>query len=257
MMNPLSPHPLSTWLRLLLGIPALALIVAIFIVMANLYKPSQFVHAQHLVEKGPGTTSALKSMPVLDFNQLLYLAGPIQAAAGKQHAQLFHPETEPVLSPAVLTDSTGAVEVLAHTLPLTAEPPQSYFYNETLHLLGWHTTETGFTLFAVAKSRDSLERLLSAKSEHWKRILFTNGLWLAGLVFSAFWLLNMSVLSYVALRLFELLIVNVVFLVLLYSVLLLSAYPLQETWLNTIFILVIANAVFIPLSLLLHPRSKA
>ncbi len=256
MLNPLTPHALSSGLRLTLGGLALALIVGIFVIMADLYKPSQYVHGQYLVEKGPGRAADLNAMSVLDFNQLLYLVGPIQPAAGGGDAPLFNPGAKPVLSPAVLTDASGAVEVLAHDLPQTAEPPASYRFNETLHLLGWHTTETGLTLFAVGKTRESLEGLLASKSVHWKRVLFYRGLLLAALVFSALWLLNMAVLSYVALRLVHLLIVNVVFLVLFYSVLLLSAYPLSEIWLITLGILLLANLIFIPLSLLLHPRSK-
>lgn len=254
MATSITPHFYPNSVRVPLGILACILIILVFVVMRSLSYPSQFVSAYASVEKGPGVTTDLQKISPLDFNQHLYLVGPVVAAAGQTGTPLFDPENIPVLGPSVFTDSAGAVEVLSHDLPLLADPAAAYVYNEPLHMLGWRTSSSGYTLFAVAKSRSALQELLLKKAGNWKFSVFLYGLILAVLVFSVFWLLNISLLSNVRLRPVQLFIVNLIFLVLYYSVMVLSAYPLLQTLPQILSILALSNLIFIPMALALKPR---
>lgn len=254
MDSPTISRPYPKTIRFPLGFLAFLLIIAVFIVMRSLSYPSQFVSAYMSIEKGPGKTSDLKNISPLDFNQHLYLIGPVISAAGQTGTALFQTDNLPVLQPSIFTDNAGAVEVLSHEMPLTAEPVSAYHYNDSLHILGWRTSSSGYTLFAVSKSREGLLELLLKKAGNWKYTIFSRGLVLALIVFSVFWLLNISLLSNVILRPVQLLIVNLIFLVLYYSVLVLSAYPLTTTLPQTLFILLLANLAFIPLSLAIRSR---
>ncbi len=250
-----APHPYPPAVRFLLAALALLLILGIFANMASLSRPSQYVNALQTVANGPDHAADIHRLPVLDFNRVLYLHGPITSASGESATPLFRLAEQPALSPATFTDDTGSLEILAHNLPLTADPPQEYRFGEPLYFLGWRTLSSAITLFAVAKSQDELVRLLETRTSGWKSALFYQGLLLAGITFTVFWLLNISLLSNISLRWVQLLIVNLVFLILFYSVLLLSSYPLWGTLPQTLLILLLANLIFVPLSLLLRPRS--
>jgi hypothetical protein len=246
-------HVYPTYLRLLSGLAGLGLILGSFSVITALTRPSQFVAAAQNAAQKPGLVADLQKLPVLDFTHHLYLYGPISPANG--HAgPLFLPGATPVLAPATFSDASGAVEVLAKSLPQTAEPSGDYQFNEPLHLLGWRTAKNGYTLFALARSQQALQNILRDKSARWHRPLFRQGLWLMAMIFVIFWLLNISLLSTPMLRITQLLFVNLVFLVLYYSVLALSGYDLLSTLPRTLLILVLSNTVFIPLALVFRPK---
>lgn len=251
------PHPFPTALRLLLAVVALGLIVGSFSVIAALFRPGQYVSASRQAALNPGLTTDLNKLPILNFSRYLYLVGPIVPAAGDPHRSLFPSAEGAALAPAVLSDAAGAVEVLSPRPPLTAEPAEEYRFGEMLHLLGWRTSENGFTLFAIAKTPEGLQNLLSQKGTGWRKTVFKHGLLLIAMVFVIFWCLNLSLLSTSMLRTEQLLIVNLVFLVLYYSVLALSGYPLAATLLQTLLILLLANLVFVPLALIFHPHRAA
>jgi len=255
MANSVTPRPYPAALRLLLASIAVAMIVGMFSLMTALSKPSQFVRAVQKVAQGPGQASDLQKLSVLDFNYHLYLLGPVISAAGQSSAPLFIPDSTPVLPPSTFTDASGVVEVLAHEVPLTAEPAGTYAFGETLHMLGWRTAGSQYSLFAVSKTHQGLLDLLQKRAANWKSFLFYRGLLLIGLVFVVFWLLNMSVLSTISLRPVQLLIVNLIFLVLYYSVLVLSAYPLLATLPQALMILMLANLVFVSLIWAFRPKS--
>jgi hypothetical protein len=242
-------------LRLLLAAAAIGLMFATLSVMNSLSGPSQYLRAMHSVSLKPGQTADLKQMTILDFNRHLYLVGPIVPAGGPAQASLFSPGNHPVLAPAVYTDASGAVEVLAKNLPLCAEDPQSYHFGEALHLLGWRTGESTYTLFAVARTQPALLELITRQVPDWQRRFFVQGLVLIGMIFLIFWALNLAILSNISLRPVQLLIVNLIFLVLYYSVLFLSEYPLLSSLPQTLGILALANLVFLPLAFVFRPHA--
>ncbi len=252
------PHPYPMLVRLLLGVLALLLIALTFKVMIELSQPSQYINAHAVVQKEPGQARDLMSLGILNFRSYLYLVGPILDAKNeKNKGPLFNPETHPVLTPSVFTDQSGAVEVLSHSLPITPQNPGAYRYGHPLHLLGWRVSESGFRLYAVADSKESLSDILYQRSEHWKSTLFAQGLLLAAVVFAIFWILNIAVLSNPSLHLVQLLIVNLIYLVLFYSVMVLARYPLASTVILTLEILALANLVFFPLSRFFSRRRAA
>lgn len=249
------PRQYPRAVRLLLALVAVVLMFMTLSIMRSLFSPSQFVSSALLVTQTPGSTADLKRLPILNFSRHLYLVGAIVPAAGPGSAPLFSVETKPALAPAVLTDAFGAVEVLSPDLPKCAEDPAGYRFGETLHLLGWRTGESSFTLFALGRTQPTLLALLQRESPNWRSQLFLQGLLLMGLIFLIFWTLNLAILSNITLRPVQLLIVNLIFLVLFYSVLVLSGYPLLETLPQTLGILALANAVFLPLAFLFRPHS--
>lgn len=252
------PRPYPMLVRLLLGVLALLFIALTFKVMLALSQPSQYINAHMVVQKEPGLAKDLMNLGILNFRSYLYLVGPILDAKNeKSKGPLFNPEAHPVLRPSVFTDQSGAVEILSHSLPITPQEPGTYRYGHPLHLLGWRVSDSGFRLYAVAESKESLSDILYQRSENWKTTLFAQGLLLAGMVFAIFWLLNIAVLSNPSLQLVQLLIVNLIFLVLFYSVMVLARYPLTSTVIQTLEILALANLVFFPLSLLLSRRRAA
>ena len=248
-----TPYP---WpLRLVLAVLAVVLIFGLFATMTALSRPSRFVNALQTVRSGASPASAFPELPILNAHRFLYLSGPILSAAGEEGEPLFRPGESPALVPAVFEDNTGAFEVVSHNLPHTASPPESYVFGEPVHFIGWRTSTTALTLFALAREKNELLALLAGMAPNWKITLFLHGLLLAIITFTVFWLLNIALLSNLSLRRVQLFIVNAVFLVLYYSVLVLSSYPLTSTLLETAGILVVANALFVPLSLILRPRS--
>jgi len=249
------PRPYPVIVRLLLGVFSFFLLILTFKVMTALTHPSQYINAYTTVKQGAGRVIDLQKLPILNVNRYLYLVGPILKATNEKSTDpLFKVDTIPVLGPSIFTDQTGAVEVLARHLPLSATNPAEYRYNQPVHMLGWRRADAGFQLYAIAKSQKELLDLLYKASSNWKIILFAQGLLLAGMVFTIFWLLNIALLSNASLQIFQLLIVNLIFLVLFYSVLVLASYPLADTILPTIEILTLANLVFVPLSLILASK---
>ncbi|MEW6517186.1 MAG: hypothetical protein AB1439_09820 [candidate division FCPU426 bacterium] len=245
------------WVRLLLSTIALALLLFTFKVMTALSQPTEYLNSYAAVQKKPGNAKQVQTMGILDYRTFLYLVGPIVAAENeKNNGPLFRSDIPPAMNPATFSDATGAIEIQAHTLPLTPHDPSSYSFNQTLHFLGWRISETALELFAVAASQAELSDLLYSRSEHWKRTLFAQGALLAILVFSIFWLLNLAVLSNPSLQAVQLLLVNLIFLVLFYSVLVLVRYPLASTVLITAGILAAANLVFFPLSWLVNRLTR-
>jgi hypothetical protein len=238
--------------RLLLACAAIGLMFATLAVMKTLSLPSQYVNSAKLISQTPNSTTDLARLAILDFSRQLYLVGPITPAAGSLSAPLFSVGSKPALAPAVLTDAAGAVEVLSPDLPLCAEDAAGYHFGETLHLLGWRTGESSFTLFAVARTQPALLSLMQRESPRWRSLLFRQGLLM---IFLIFWSLNLALLSNITLRPVQLLIVNLIFLVLYYSVLVLSAYPLLSTLPQTLGILAIANVVFLPLAFLFRSHA--
>lgn len=241
------------WARLVLGVIALGLILFTFKVMTALSQPTEYLNSYAAVQKKPGQIKEFQNLGILDYRTFLYLVGSIQDADNEKNTgPLFRTEIPPALNPSTFSDATGAVEIRAHMLPLTPGEPSVYTYNQPLHFLGWRISETALELFAVASSQAELSNLLYARSEHWKKTLFAQGLLLAALVFVIFWLLNLAVLSNPRLQAVQLLLVNLIFLVLFYSVLVLVRYPLVSTLVITAGILAAANIVFFPLSWLVN-----
>jgi len=249
-----SPRPLPAALRLALFFSAMLLIGGMFIIMRALFLPSQYLHAFKTVEKGPGHAADLQKLPVLGFNQMLYLVGPVSAASGIKHGQLFPFALRTKIAPSTFTDATGAVEILVANSPESTTSLGGYFYDQPLHLLGWRTTNSGYSLFMVAQTKDDLLKLLSQRSENWQKTFFIQGLLLLGLVFVIFWFLNMAVLSNLAIQLVQVLVVDVIFLIFLYSALVLTAYPLFATLPYVLLILVLGNLVFVPTALLFQAQ---
>lgn len=247
----------SPWIRGLFFLAALGSIFLSFVVMQSISDPSQFVNAFRLAEKGPRHSSDLRGLPILDFRRFLYLAGPIQpASVEKRNAPLFSTQSTPVLPPSVFTDAYGAVEILAtDSIPLTFGDYSAYRFNAPYHMLGWRTGDSAFRIYALANSQSELLSLLLKKAGDWKSVLFVQGLALILLVFAVFWALNLGMLSNPALGIVQLLIVNVIFLLLYYSVLIISEYPLGATLLPGLGILGLGNLVFIPLSLVFKRHS--
>ncbi len=244
--------------RVILVTTALLLIALTLKVMVAISKPSQYVNAYKVVSRGPQSCLTFKTLPVLDFRKHIYLVGPIVSAdPGDKNAPLFSDAARPLLSPAFFTDDSGAVEVLAHSLPLTAHPAHHYTFDQPLHILGWRTSDNGLRLFVLASSQAELLGLLSQKTSGWKSSLFLQGFWLALLVFTIFWLFNIFLLSNPSLQTVQLLIVNLVFLVLFFSVIVLSEYPLTSTLLPAAGIIATANLIFIPLALLVRRRRRS
>lgn len=250
--TPLS-YPFS--IRLILALLAFVFIGLTFKVMSALTQPSLYVNAIETIKAGPKKAGDIQNPSFLNFKNYLYVVGPVVSASQESNTQpLFSLHDAPALVPSTFTDSTGAVEVLSHKLPLTANPPDQYRFNQSLHLLGWRTKGAGFSLFAVAETKQALLGLLENHAKGWKTTLFVQGLFLALLVFTIFWLMNLSLLSTPYLQNVQLWIVNVVFLLLFYSVLALSGYPLFGTILQTLEILAISNIIFVPLSILISRK---
>ncbi len=244
--------------RIILIVVALALIALTLRVMTSISKPSQYVNAYKIVSRGPQSCSVFKTLPVLDFRKHIYLAGPIISAdPEKKNSPLFSDADRPLLAPAFFTDDSGAVEVLAPSLPLSAQPANHYTFDQPLHLLGWRISDSGLRLFVLAASQAELLGLLAQKNIGWKSSLFLQGFWLALLVFTIFWLFNMFLLSNPSLQPVQLLIVNLVFLVLFFSVIVLSGYPLASTLIPAGGIIAATNLIFIPLALLLGHRHRS
>ncbi|NTV52455.1 MAG: hypothetical protein HGA76_05520 [Candidatus Firestonebacteria bacterium] len=252
-----SPRSLPAVLRFALLLSALVLIGGMFLIMRALFLPSQFLHAYATVEKGPGKAADLQKLPISGFNNVLYLVGPVNAASGKKGDPLFPTAAISQLAPSTFTDATGAVEVLALGAPESATSLGGYFYNEPVHMLGWRTSRSGFSLFMIAKTKDDLLTVISQRSQHWQKTLLTQGLFLLGLVFVVFWFLNMAVLSNVRIQLAQILVVDVIFLIFLYSALLLTGYPLWGTLPTVLLILLLGNLVFFPLAWLLQKLRPA
>jgi hypothetical protein len=252
-----SPRRLQPPLRFFLFLMALLLIGGMAVIMRALFLPSQYLHAYKTVEQGPGHAADLEKLPILSFNHVLYLVGPVSAASGKKHQQLFPGNNRGRFSPSTFSDATGAVEILSEHTPESGTSLGGYFYNEPVHLLGWRTSRSGLTLFMIAQSREDLLGLLTQRSEHWQRVLLIQGLILLALVFVIFWFLNMALLSNVRIRLVQVLVVNIIFLIFLYSALLLTGYPLWGTAPYVLLILLLGNLVFVPMALLLAPRPQA
>jgi hypothetical protein len=249
--NQLQEYP--WWLRLVLGLVAVGLILFTFKVMTALSQPTEYLNSYAAVQKKPSQVKEFQNFNILEYRKFLYLVGPIQDAENEKNTgPLFRTDIPPAVNPSTFSDTTGAVEIRAHLLPLTPSDPSSYTYNQPLHFLGWRISETALELFAVAASQAELADLLYARSEHWKRTLFAQGLLLAALVFIVFWLLNLAVLSNPRLQAVQLLLVNLIFLVLFYSVLILVRYPLISTLVVTAGILAAANVVSFPLSWLVN-----
>lgn len=243
-------------IRIFFAICAIILIFFTFSIMSKLTVPSTFVNALQIVKAGPKPAAHIQKLDFLNFKNYLYLVGSLTSVMSDQDKSfLFTPDQQPALPPTTFTDSTGSLEILASKMPLTAEPPGTYRYLEPYHLLGWRIGTTGFSLLAIGASENSLLSLLEQKADGWKSVLFINGLILCFLVSVIFWLLNMSLLSTPHLETVQLLIVNLVFLVLYYSVLLLSGYPLIATITITVKILFLGNLIFIP-TLLVIQRLK-
>lgn len=241
------------WVRVFLGLIALGLILFTFMIMTALSRPTEYLNSYAAAQKKPGQATDYKNLGVLDFRSFLYLAGPIQDAGDeKSTGPLFRTEIPPAMNPSIFADASGVVEIQAHVLPMSPRAPETYTYNQPLHFLGWRVSETALELFAVAASREELSDMLYSRSENWKKTLFAQGLLLASIVFVVFWLLNLAVLSNPRLQAVQLLIVNLIFLVLFYSVLVLVRYPLASTVLITAGILAAANIVFFPLSWLVN-----
>jgi hypothetical protein len=252
------PRPYPIVIRILLAFTAIFMIALTFRIMIALTQPSQYINAYATVKKGPGRTLDLQKMTVLNHNQHLYLNGVVLDAADEKSTRPMFPKgDDPKLSPSVFTDKVGAVEVLASIPPESPIELSSYHYNEPVHMLGWRRRDASFFIFAMAPTQAQLLDLMNQQSRNWKSTLFSRGCVLAILLFLAFWLLNIALLSNASLQLFQLLIVNIVFLVLFYSVLLLAAYPLAETFITTVKIVGLANIIFVPLSFLMKRKRNA
>jgi hypothetical protein len=189
-------------------------------------------------------------MSVLGFTNFLYLLGPVNAASGGKPVQLFPAYARPVMAPSTFSDATGAVEVLAQSKPESITSLGGYFYNEPIHMLGWRTSRSGFTLFMVAQNKADLLKIITRKTANWRKTLLLLGLLLLGLVFLLFWFLNMSVLNNVRISQAQVLVVNIIFLIFLYTALLLTGYPLWASLPVVLLILFLGNLVFVPLALL-------
>ncbi|MCD4812762.1 hypothetical protein K8S19_03605 [bacterium] len=247
-----SIKPFPIIVRILMTILAIILIALSFKLMKTLSQPSRYINACIVVEKGPGKARNLDDLQIMNINKYLYLQGPIVSAADEKSTKnMFQTNHPPVLDTALFYDETGAVEILSHGLPKTADKYKEYVFNEPLHFIGWRRGDSGLNLFALAKTKDALFDMLYHSSENWKTTLFAQGLLLAVFVFTIFWLFAMALLSNPSLQLVQLLIVNIIFLFLFYSVLILSAYPLLATLLQTIEIVALANLIFVPISYLL------
>lgn len=259
------PKPYPAVARIGLALLALLLIALTFKVMSALSSPSLYLNAYKTATKGPGKTSDLQKLSIFNPNQYLYLVGPVLPASGHKQPEPLFIETPGAAgclrTPSVFSDQDGAVEVLAATFPYTEVRPNHYQTNTPYHLLGRKSSQTGIELFMIADSHEGLMRELEERTRRWKQALFFQGLLLAIVVFTIFWLLNIVILSNPALQAVQFFIVNVVFLILFYSVLILSSYPLVETLLLTLAILALANGSFLALSrvvqLLKRPRQEA
>ncbi len=251
-MAPIEIKSYAPAVRIILMVAALALIFLTFKVMTGISAPSQYVNAYKVVSRGPQSCAAFENLPIMDFRKFIYLAGPILPAnPERKNSPLFSDAAQPLLAPAFFTDASGAVEVLAHTLPLTVQPAHLYSFDQPLHLLGWRISDNGLRLFVLAASQAELLGLLAQKNIGRQFSLCLQGFWLALLVFTIFWLFNMFLLSNPSLQPVQLLIVNLVFLILFFSVIILSEYPLTSTLIPVGGIIVAANLIFIPLALLL------
>ena len=245
-------------LRIVFTILGLIVIGFTFHIMSKLSQPSLYVSAIEIVKEGAQSADNIKKLSFLNFKNYLYLHGSIVSATlDSEEGKLFLTDSKPTLLPSTFVDKTGAVEVLAPNLPLAAEPIDAYLYKQSYHILGWRTGSSGFTLFAIGESQQSLLSLLENKSKGWKVTLFVYGFIMSILVFAIFWLLNMSLLSTPYLETVQLFIVNTVFLVLFYSVLFLSGYPLLSTLLQTLEILALSNIIFIPLFIFIQKKEAA
>ncbi len=252
-----TPRTLPSVLRFSLLIAALLLIGSIFVIMRALFLPSQYLQAYKAVLNGPSQVSEFKKQPILSFTKLMYLVGPLNSASGQKNGPIFPYRAEPILAPTTFSDATGAVEVLATTYPETRTSITGYMYNQPLHMLGWRISESGYSLFIIGQSKEDVLELLLRASKNWKSTLFIQGLLLLGATFLIFWFLNMAALSNVFIHYIQILIVNVIYLILLFSALVLSGYPLGATLPMLLVILAIGNAVFIPVSMFLKPRPSA
>jgi hypothetical protein len=250
-----TPRPLHTILRFVLLVSALILMGLMFFIMRTLFLPSQYLQAYKTAEAGPRHAADLKKLSILNFNAVLYLSGPVTPASGsKKEGTMFPMGAKPLLVPCTFSDATGAVEILAEGSPESTESLSNYFFGQPVHMLGWRTSESGYSLFMIGKSRDDLLSLLLRRSENWKLTLFLQGALLLALIFFIFWFLNMAVLSNVRIHNVQVLSVNLIFLILLYSALFLSGYPLLSTLPLVLLILLLGNLVFVPLAWLLKPR---
>jgi hypothetical protein len=249
MSMPPRPRPYPLVIRLLLGLTALVLIAVIFHAMTSLSTGSQFVTAFRAVHQGPGKTGDLKAISGINPNQFLYLKGTIQPASGdKKIAPLFSIRDVGLLPPSVFSDASGAVEIMVNSIPRYSGQLTHFKYNQEVHLLGTRVSRTGFMMFAIADSQEELRQLLLERFNERHRVLFNQGLLMALMVFGVFWLLNIIILSNPAMQIVQFLIVNLVFLVIYYSVLFISGYPLNETIFQSIAILGLANVAFAILS---------
>ncbi|MBN1595459.1 hypothetical protein JW933_05990 [candidate division FCPU426 bacterium] len=257
-MTPLiRPEPYPLLVRIGLGLLAFLLIIFAFQVMLALSQPSEFLNAYSIIQKGPRRAIDIQKLGMLNFKQLLYLSGPLISASNeKSTAPLFNLDKDPLIAPTLYTDESGAVEIVCRQQPLSPKALGAYAYNQPLHILGWRRAEATLWLFAVAATQEELLQLMDKRSNHWRKTLFIQGLVLAFLVFVIFWLLNLILLATPALRLFQLLIVNVVCLILFYSVFLMASYPFAHTLLPTLAILGLANVVFVPLAMLINRKYK-
>ena len=250
------PYPILV--RILLGFIAIFLIALTFRIMVALSQPSQYINAYITVKKGPGRTLDLQKMIVLKHNQYLYLNGPVMSSANEKSTKPMFPEIEkPTLAPSIFTDDFGAVEVLAGLPPESPVALSEYNYNQPVHMLGWRSKDVSFYIFAISPTQAQLLDLLNQRTNNWKTTLFARGFVLAMILFVVFWLLSIALLSNASLQVLQILVVNMVFLVLFFSVLLLASYPLAETLVPIAKIIALANFIFVPLSILVGRRCNA
>ena len=245
------PRRYPMLLRVTLAALSLLLVLVSLQRIRAMASPSQFVNAYRVVESGPNTAIHLQKLPILNFQKYFYLYGPIEPAdPALKNKPLFNLNTNPALPPALFTDPSATIEIMAHALPYLPRPEDTYYFNRSYHLLGWRTATNGLRVFALADSRLELLNLLLEKSENWKFTLFIQGLILAGLIFSVFLLLNMTFLYNATFGFMQLLIVNLIYLVLYIMVLLIAEYPLKSTLMLSMGIFIAVNLIFVPLALL-------
>ncbi len=250
-----SPKPLPLLWRLGLALLGLFLITVTLHVMTQLSRPSLYVNALKVVNRGPQQVRGLQSPNYMNYKNLLYLNGPITSATQDNSiAAIFTRTDRPYIEPSLFNDATGAVEILLPKLPLASQPLDSFHYGTPYHLLGYRTGQSRFVLLAIAPTHEELKAMLQAKAKGWQNNLLFYGFILGLLVFVIFWLLNMSLLSTPYLEPVQVLIGNLVFLVLFYSILFLAGYPLLKTLWLSVVLLVGINVLVVPMAFLLRPK---
>ncbi len=251
-----SPKPLPLIGRLSLALTGLLFIILALHIMSRLSSPSLYVNALKLVNIGPQQIHGLQTPAYLNYKNLLYLNGTITSASQDNATTAIFTRTDrPYIQPSLFNDTTGAVEIILPEPPLSSKPLDYYHYGTPYHLLGYRSGETDLVLLAIAPTHAGLKALLQTKAKGWKNNLLFYGFILGLLVFVIFWLLNMSLLSTPWLEPVQVLIGNVVFLVLYYSILFLAGYPLIKTLWLTFVLLGGINLLVVPMAFLLRSKN--